>query len=121
MTMEGIVEKAKELGRLVAQTSEYQALRQANRRLAEDEEARTLVQTLSQSHEKVLGHLERGEQPPEDVRKSYEEAFEKAQAHPAYQGLIAAQANFDKVMERINEEMAKGVETGDKSRIIIPH
>jgi hypothetical protein len=34
--------------------------------------------------------------------------------------LISAQANFDKVMQRINEEMAKGVDAGDKSRIIIP-
>jgi cell fate (sporulation/competence/biofilm development) regulator YlbF (YheA/YmcA/DUF963 family) len=117
---EAIVEKARELGRLMAQTQEYQALQQANRRLGEDEDAKDMVERLAKSQQEILSYLDQGEQPPQELRQKYETAFESAQGHPAYQSLVAAQANFDKVMQKINEEIAKGVEAGDKSRIIIP-
>lgn len=117
---ETIREKARELGRLLSQTSEYQQLKQARRRLEGHEEARELVQRLSKSHQEVLGYLERGEEPPEDVRTRYEEAFQTAQGHPAYQSLVAAQENLDKIMQKINEEISRGVEAGDQSRIILP-
>jgi hypothetical protein len=37
-----------------------------------------------------------------------------------YQGLVAAQSNFDRVMGRVNEEIARGIEAGEQSRIILP-
>jgi hypothetical protein len=37
-----------------------------------------------------------------------------------YQALVAAQSNFDRVMSRINEEIARGIEAGAQSRIILP-
>lgn len=118
--MERIIEKAQELGRLLGQTSQYQELQQARRRLEGDEEAKERVERLSRSHQKIMSHLERGGQPPEDLREEYEQAFQAAQGHPAYQALVAAQENVDKVMQKINEEIAKGVEAGGESRIIIP-
>ena len=42
------------------------------------------------------------------------------QARPEYQALVAAQANFDKVLGRANEEISKGMTTATQSRIILP-
>jgi hypothetical protein len=76
-----IAERAADLGRLVGQSDEYQALKRSNERLME--------------------HLEL-----------------RVQAHPAYQGVVAAQANFDKLMMKVNEWILDGIRKGADSRII---
>ena len=40
------------------------------------------------------------------------------QADPAYQGFVAAQTNFDKLMTKLNEQMFEGIRLGGESRII---
>ena len=42
------------------------------------------------------------------------------QAHPKYQGLIASQSNFDKIMHMVNEKILEGMKAGAESSIIIP-
>ena len=46
-------------------------------------------------------------------------SFGTLQASAAYQGLVAAQSNFDKLLQRVNEEIGKGIEAGSQSRIIL--
>ena len=53
------------------------------------------------------------------MAEEYEKAFGRLQASPVYQGLVAAQANFDRVLGRVNEGITKAIEEGAKSRIII--
>ena len=36
-----------------------------------------------------------------------------------YQRLVAAQSNFEKVMYKVNQTVAEGIEQGGESRIII--
>ena len=38
---------------------------------------------------------------------------------PAFQKVVAAQSNFEKVMHRVNQTVAQGIEEGAQSRIII--
>ncbi len=37
-----------------------------------------------------------------------------------YQSLISAQANFDKLMDKVNQSIGSGVKEGEQSRIILP-
>ena len=64
--------------------------------------------------------LQRGEQPDDAFRERYETSYGELQSHAAYQGMVAAQANFDRVLARVNEAIGKGMEQGAGSRIIIP-
>jgi len=45
--------------------------------------------------------------------------MQELQGMTVYQGMVAAQSNFDRLMKRINEEIGKGIEAGEKSRIIL--
>ena len=38
---------------------------------------------------------------------------------PGFQRLVAAQSNFEKIMYKVNETVARGIEEGAQSRIII--
>lgn len=118
--LEGTMEKARELGRLLGQTSEYQALQRARQRLGDDREVVALVNRVAELEQDIALALQRGESPEDGVRDEYERVVSELQASPVYQGLVAAQANFDRVLGRVNEEIAMGMEAGAQSRIILP-
>ncbi len=114
------LELARDLGRLVGQTDEYQALQRARERVGNDREVVGMINRLGELEQEVGQSLQRGEAPPESIREEYDEAVSKLQASATYQGLVAAQANFDKVLARVNEEIGKGMEAAAQSRIILP-
>jgi cell fate (sporulation/competence/biofilm development) regulator YlbF (YheA/YmcA/DUF963 family) len=117
---EAILERAAEVGRLISQTPEYAYLRSAMRDIDGDEQARARLDSIREIQERVIGFLEREEEPPEDLRAELGRLSEEMQTSTRYQALISAQANFDKLMERVNLSIAQGVKTGEQSRIILP-
>lgn len=118
--MEAIWEKARDIGRFVVQTDEYKALKSANERISDDRDAVTRMNRLAELQESMTRMVRAGAEPPEEDQQEYERLVEEVQANSAYQALAAAQSNFDRLMMRINEEIARGVEAGEKSRIILP-
>ena len=64
--------------------------------------------------------LHAGREPADQVKIEYEQVFAQLQAMPVYQGMVAAQSNFDKLLARVNEEISRGMEAGAQSRIILP-
>ena len=116
---DNIAEKAEELGRLIGQTDEYKALKRARERVADDREMTTTANRLSELERDVGMAIQRGEEPAEEVREEYERLASSLQSSPAYQGLVAAQSNLEKILGRVDERIAKGMEAGSQSRIIL--
>lgn len=117
--MEVIQEKARDVGRLIAQTDEYKAIRRANEQLSNDREAVTLLNRIQEIQEELQASLQRGEEPGQEEQDRFESIMQELQGMTVYQGMVAAQSNFDRLMKRINEEIGKGIEAGEKSRIIL--
>lgn len=117
---ETIYERAQELGRLLGQTDEFKALQRARQSVAEDRDLTTLLNALADLEAEVAGALQRGEEPEAEVGERYEASFSQLQGSSIYQALVAAQANFDKILKRVNEDIGKGMEAGARSRIILP-
>ena len=117
--MAAIEEMARELGLALGRTAQYQELQRAASRADDDRELVTLRSELAKLEESVARSVRAGEEPAPEVAEEYESAFGRLQASPAYQGLVAAQANFDRVLGRVNEGISKAIEEGAKSRIII--
>lgn len=118
--MDAMWERAREVGRLLAQTEEYKALKRANERLSDDREAVTRMNRLAELEDEVAVSLRRGVEPSQELQDEYERLVGEIQGNSVYQALVAAQSNFDRVMGRINEEIARGIEAGSQSRIILP-
>jgi cell fate (sporulation/competence/biofilm development) regulator YlbF (YheA/YmcA/DUF963 family) len=117
--MAGIYDMAKELGGALARTDEYQALKRASAAIDEDRDLVELRNQLRALEERIEASLRAGQQPEDDVAKAYEETAGELQGKAAFQRLIAAQSNFDKVMYKVNETMARGLQEGAQSRIIL--
>jgi cell fate (sporulation/competence/biofilm development) regulator YlbF (YheA/YmcA/DUF963 family) len=118
--LDNILERARELGRQLGQSDEYRAVERARGRFNEDKEAMESLQRLQQLEGEIGSALERGEEPARAAAEEYERRFGELQSSPTYQGLVAAQSNFDKILARVNEEISKGMEAGARSRIILP-
>lgn len=118
--MDGIEERAREIGRMLAQTSEYKAVKQANTSLSDDRDAVTILNRLAALEEELTGVLRSGREPSVEQQQEYETLAERLQQMASYQRVVAAQANFERLMGRINEEIGRGLEAGEQSRIIFP-
>lgn len=118
--IDGIKERAQELGRMLGQSDEYKALSRARERLTDDREANAAMNRLDALEHDVGVALHSGREPADQIKAEYEQAFAQLQSMPVYQGIVAAQSNFDKLLARVNEEISRGMEAGAQSRIILP-
>lgn len=117
--MDAIWEKARDVGRLVAQSDEYKAFKRANERLAEDRDTVSLINRLGEMQDAIARGLQQGQEPSPEEREEFERIAGVVQVSGTYQAFEAARANFDRLMTRIDEEIAKGIEAGEQSRIIL--
>lgn len=113
-----IDQKAKELGRLIGQSSEYQSLRRSNESLNSDGEAVGLLRKMEELRVSAQRMIERGESPPEQMEKELDDLLAKVQVNPTYQRAIVSQENFDKLMLQVNQWIAEGIRSGAASPII---
>jgi cell fate (sporulation/competence/biofilm development) regulator YlbF (YheA/YmcA/DUF963 family) len=117
---ERIFVKAGEVGRLLASTAEFQYLKAAHREIADDSESNEMLTRMRDLQEKIVDHFNREEEPPQELENELATLTEQMQASPRYQSLIASQANFDKLMDRVNQAIGEGIRAGEQSGIIVP-
>jgi cell fate (sporulation/competence/biofilm development) regulator YlbF (YheA/YmcA/DUF963 family) len=113
-----IEDKAKELGRLIGQSSEYQAVKRTNDALGQDTAAVALLKQMEQLRVNAQQMIQRGERPTEEMEKELDGLLGQVQGQAVYQRLVSAQENFDKLMARVNDWIVDGIERGATSSII---
>lgn len=118
--MSQMIEMAKELGKLLAQTDEYQILKVTVASSGGDKEISDLREELSGIEDLIGEVLHAGNSPDDDLKSKYEDVANRLQANSAYQRLVSAQANFDKILLKVNQTIQKGIAEGSESRIIMP-
>jgi cell fate (sporulation/competence/biofilm development) regulator YlbF (YheA/YmcA/DUF963 family) len=118
--MTQVTEMAKDLGKALAQTEEYQTLKQAISGTADNRELAELRTELDGLEGQIEAALRGGNEPPEELKTGYEAAVGRLQTSATYQRLVSAQANFDKVLVKVNQTIQEGITEGSESRIIMP-
>ncbi len=111
-------EKAKELGRIIGQSPEYQAVKKSSEALNGDRDAVSVLQQMEKLRVQAQQMIQRGEQPTPELEQQLDDLLMKVQGNSAYQRAIAAQENFDKVMYQVNNWIMDGMKKGATSSII---
>lgn len=118
--MQHLLDMATDLGRALAQTDEYQTLKRAITSADADRaiaESKTELEGLEARIEEAL----RADGEPDDALKTqYEDAVGRLQTNTTYQVLVAAQANFEKIIFKVNQTIQDGIDKGSESRIVLP-
>lgn len=117
--MAGIYDMARDLGGALARTDEYQAFKRAMDAVGDDRELTEIRNRLEALESQIEASLRAGKEPEDELKQEYGEATEELQTMPGYQRLVAAQSNFEKVMYKVNQTVAEGIEQGAQSRIIV--
>jgi len=113
-----IEDKAEELGRVLGQTEEYKALRRASERLREDVEVQKVLAEAERLAQDIEKTAQQGREPAKEQVEQYDRALQSVQGNPVYQQMVAAQANFEKLMAKINARIYDGMKKGSASPII---
>jgi cell fate (sporulation/competence/biofilm development) regulator YlbF (YheA/YmcA/DUF963 family) len=111
-------EKGRELGRIIGQSPEYQALKRSSDALNEDKAAVALLQEMEKLRGEAQRLIQSGENPTPEMEQQLDSMLEKIQSQSAYQRAVAAQENFDKLMLRVNQWIMDGMKKGAASPII---
>ena len=113
-----IDEKAQDLGRLIGQTDEYKTLKRASERLKEDAECQRLLGDMERLASEIEAVARTGKEPTTEQTDKYDAAVQSIQVSPVYQQMAAAQANFEKLMAKVNARIYEGIQKGAASPII---
>ena len=113
-----IWDKAQDLGRHIGQSAEYQALRRAETALRDDKETVAKLDRIQQLARQIDQHLASGQMPGAEMSEQYESAVRELETSATGQAYVVARTNFDKLMARVNEQIAAGMEKGATSSII---
>jgi cell fate (sporulation/competence/biofilm development) regulator YlbF (YheA/YmcA/DUF963 family) len=113
-----IWDKAQELGRLIGQSTEYQALRRAEGSLREDKDTVARLDQIQQLARQVDQTIAQGQMPEPAVAEQYETAVRELETSVSGQAYVVARTNFDKLMAKVNEQISQGIEKGAASKII---
>ncbi|MBA2627693.1 MAG: YlbF family regulator [Gemmatimonadales bacterium] len=113
-----IWDKAQELGRLVGQSAEYQALRRAEAALREDKDTVAKLETIQTLARQVDQLVAAGQMPDEATAEQYETAVHDLETSVTGQAYVVARTNFEKLMAKVNQQISAGMEKGATSSII---
>ena len=111
-------DKAMDLGRMIGQSAEYQALRRAEQTLRADAESVARLERIQELARQVDTAIARGELPDETTTQAYEQSVRELELSGSGQSYVVARANFDKLMARVNTQISQGIEKGATSSII---
>lgn len=113
-----IWDKAEELGRMIGQTPEYKGLRRAETALRDDADAQAKVELIQRLARQMDELVAQGQMPDQATAETYETAVRELEVSPTGQAYAVARANFEKVMIKVNQLIAQGMEKGATSNII---
>jgi cell fate (sporulation/competence/biofilm development) regulator YlbF (YheA/YmcA/DUF963 family) len=113
-----IPDKAQELGRLIGQSAEYQALRRSEQDLRGDVDTQQKLERISVLAKQVDSVIAQGQMPDEATTLAYETAVRDLETSSIGQRYVVARANFEKMMAKVNEQISAGMEKGATSSII---
>jgi cell fate (sporulation/competence/biofilm development) regulator YlbF (YheA/YmcA/DUF963 family) len=111
-------ERAIELGRLIGQTPEYQAVKRASDALNQDKEAVSLLEQMEMLRRQAQQAIAQGQQPTAEMEQELDRLLGLVQVNPTYQRVLVANENFDKVMVQVNQWILDGIKKGATSSII---
>ena len=111
-------ERSLELGRLIGQTLEYQAVKRANDSLNEDKAAMALLEKMEKLRLDAQRMIVKGTNPTPEMEQELDRLLGDVQTNPTYQRVLVANENFDKVMVQVNQWILEGIRKGATSSII---
>ncbi len=106
-------EKAKDLGREIRDTSEYEELKRSEDNLSGDPAAQEIIQEVQEVQQQIETAQRMGVQPNEEQMNKFNELRQKMHENLTVRSFIKAQEELNELMKTVNESISEGI-TGEK-------
>lgn len=117
--MTEILEMAESLGRTIGRTAEHRTLSRALEAADGDRDFVELRNEIDRVFEEMRAKVLRGQDPSPEDQGRHQALLDRLETMTAYQSLVAAQSNFDKVMVKVDQAMREGMRKGASSPILV--
>lgn len=104
-----LMEKARELGRELRDTEEFQELERMNEKFREDTSAQQLVQDVQEAQQVIQFSQQSGVQPTSEQIDSFNQKKETLETNITVRALMKAQDSFNEMMKEVNEAITEGM------------
>src|SRR5207237_10492988 len=98
--------------------NEYKSLLRASDRMKEHATSNPLLSRSKRIAQEMERASKEGREPVKEQVERYDRALQSVQANSLYQQVVAAQANFEKLMAKVNARIYDGMKQGAASPII---
>ncbi|WP_027363716.1 YlbF family regulator [Desulfotruncus alcoholivorax] len=110
-----ILEKAYELGLEISNSKELAEMKNAEMAMMQDDDAQQIIKEFNEKQKLYLDIQRKGEQLSESQKEDVEGLEKKMLDNPLIYNFFAAQQNFEKVLEEINNIIAKAISGNGQS------
>ncbi len=101
--------KAKELGKEIRKTEEYQELERVSENMQEDTEANQMIKEIQELQQQIQFAQQSGVQPSEEQIQRFNEIKSKMDTNLTVQAYAKAQNDFSQFMQEVNSFISQGI------------
>ncbi|MFO7818949.1 MAG: YlbF family regulator [Halanaerobacter sp.] len=106
-------EKAEELAASIEDSDEFQALKEAEKKVEEDDEAKSILEKFQTKQQQMQMMQQAGGNINEAMKDEIESLRADMQENEIISGLMSKQQEFNKIMEEVNQVLSKAIQGED--------
>ncbi len=104
-----VMEKAKDLGKEIRSTEQYQELERVSENMQEDTEASQMIQEIQELQQQIQFAQQSGVQPNEEQIQQFNNLKSKMDTNLTIQAYAKAQNDFSQFMQEVNSAISEGI------------
>ncbi len=104
-----VMEKARDLGKEIRNTEQYQELERVSENMQEDTEASQMIKEIQELQQQIQFAQQSGVQPSEDQIQQFNDLKSKMDTNLTIQAYAKAQNDFSQFMQEVNSAISEGI------------
>lgn len=104
-----VIEKAKELGKEIRKTAEYQELERVTANIEKDAEANQMIQEIQELQQQMQFAQQSGVEPSPEQLQQFNDIKSKMDTSLTIQAYAKAQNDFSQFMQSVNNAIGEGI------------
>ena len=104
-----VMEKARDVGKEIRSTEQYQELERVSENMQEDTEASQMIKEIQELQQQIQFAQQSGVQPNEEQIQQFNDLKSKMDTNLTIQAYAKAQNDFSQFMQEVNSAISEGI------------
>ncbi len=105
-----LIEKAKDLGRAIRDSSQFQELKKKEDNLSQDPAAQEIVKNVQEVQQQIETAQKMGVQPEQEQMTKFESLRREMHENDTLKEMVVAQQDLNQLMNEVNKAITEGIE-----------